>query len=323
MTRLQRLIAAIPRIRALVVGDVMLDEQITGTADRISPEAPVPVVEVRRSEYRPGGAANVAANIASLGAVTTLAGVTGADAHAQILTTELRARGIRPLLVEDSGRPTTVKTRIIAHHQQIARVDREDRRPIANPVDEKLATLVEWALPETDVVLLSDYLKGVLTPSLTARILERCRAAGKPVFVDPKGPDFEKYRGAFAITPNTKEAFEALRAQPGLPETVDQAGEMLLALLPGAAVLITRGEDGMSLYRSGAEPVHIPAAVRDVYDVTGAGDTAVAVLAVCSAAGEELAGAARIANYAAGIVVGRVGAACVTRNELAAFPASQ
>jgi D-beta-D-heptose 7-phosphate kinase/D-beta-D-heptose 1-phosphate adenosyltransferase len=318
MSDLERVFAAISRARALVVGDVMLDEQIAGTADRISPEAPVPVVQVRKVEQRPGGAANVAANLAALGARVAVAGVTGVDAQAQTLQDVLRARSIEPLLVRDAARPTTTKTRIIAHQQQIARVDREDPKPVSGELQQALLEMVEGALAEARVVILSDYRKGVLTDGLTRRIICRCASAGLPVFVDPKGSDYEKYRGAFAITPNVKEAFEALRAQPEEPESIDEAGQMLSSWLVPTAVIVTRGEEGMSIYRPGQPPLHVSAAPRQVYDVTGAGDTAVAVLALCSAAGAELESAVRLANCAAGIAVGKLGAATVTLEELRA-----
>ena len=308
------LFSAISRTRALVIGDVMLDEQITGKADRISPEAPVPVVQVEAEEQRPGGAANVAANLAALGASVAVAGVVGADPQAETLRAVLHARGIEPLLVCDPARPTTTKTRIIAHQQQIARVDREDRRPAGDGIRQNLWGLVEGEIARTHVVILSDYLKGVLTSDFTSMLIRRC--AGIPVFVDPKGPDYQKYRGAFAITPNVKEAFEALRAQPDQPESIDDAGRMLAVLLAPTAVIVTRGEEGMSLYRSGAAPLHAPAAPRQVYDVTGAGDTAVAVLALCCAAGADLETALRVANSAAGIAVGKLGAATVSIEEL-------
>jgi D-beta-D-heptose 7-phosphate kinase/D-beta-D-heptose 1-phosphate adenosyltransferase len=308
--------SAMAGTRAAVIGDVMLDEQITGKADRISPEAPVPVVQVEAHEHRPGGAANVAANLAALGATVAVAGVVGADPQAAILQEVLRARGIKPLLACDPGRPTTTKTRIIAHQQQIARVDREDRRPIADSVQENLFEAAERAISGAQVVILSDYLKGALTNGLIKRVICRCESAGVPVFVDPKGSDFLKYRGAFVITPNVKEAFEALRAQPEQPEFVDDAGRMLVGLLAPTMVVITRGEDGMSLYRAGKPPLDVPAAPRQVYDVTGAGDTAVAVLALCSAAGADFESAVRLANYAAGVAVGKLGAATVTLEEL-------
>ena len=316
MSAYEHLFSSFARIRALVIGDVMLDEQITGKADRISPEAPVPVVQAERHEQRPGGAANVAANLAALGAAVAVAGVVGADPQADSLREVLRTRGIEPLLTSDPGRPTTTKTRIVAHQQQIARVDREQRQPITENIQQNLFESLDGAIAASQVVILSDYLKGVLTHSLTRRIICRCQSAGLPVFVDPKGSDYLKYRGAFAITPNVKEAFEALRTQPEQPESTDHAGRMLAGLLATTAVVITRGEEGMSLYRSEAPPSHVPAAVRQVYDVTGAGDTAVAVLALCCAAGADLESAVRVANSAAGIAVGKLGAATVTLDEL-------
>lgn len=311
------IVAAFPGKRVLIVGDVMLDEYIWGEVRRISPEAPVPVVETRRRTYVPGGAANTAANVVSLSGRALLAGVIGRDDQAQKLQEALRERGINSEgLVVDDTRPTTTKTRIVAHSQQVVRVDLEQRAPLRPELEDRLLLWVEKRLPDADACILSDYDKGVVSPRLAERFIRLAREAGKPIVVDPKGTNYAKYRGATVVTPNVHEAERALNREINGDADLLEVGRQLLELLEGSALLITRGPQGMSLFVNRARPVHIPAVARNVFDVTGAGDTVVSTLAMALASGATLEQAARLANQAAGIVVGKFGTATVTIEEL-------
>jgi rfaE bifunctional protein kinase chain/domain len=302
----------------LVVGDVMLDEYIWGDVRRISPEAPVPVVETRQRTYRPGGAGNVAANIGALGGLPLLCGVVGADPPAEQLAQALALDrpGIVVGLIRSPSQPTTVKSRIVAHGQQMLRLDTEANRPIPPEAENMVLAWCDQRMAQATACVLSDYAKGVLTERVCRALIELARARGLPVVVDPKGRDYGKYAGATVVTPNTHEAAVALGLAPGAMLDADRAAEALLGLLPGTSLLITHGAAGMSLYRAGQPRVHIPARTRPVYDVTGAGDTVVATLALAVAAGAPLERAAVIANAAAGIVVGKVGTATVALDEL-------
>ena len=298
--------------RIVVAGDVMLDELIEGSAERISPEAPVPVVEVTACRYMPGGAANVAANAAALGAHVTLFGLAGADPNAKMLRAALRDAGVTPELISDRSRPTVTKTRIVAHGQQIVRVDREDRRPISPDLAEQLVNRIGASLEHAEALVLSDYAKGILSKQVLEAVIGSARRRGVPVVVDPKRDDFLAYAGASLLTPNQREVLRASGAT-----SVDEAGRRLLEQFgDGTALLVTRGEEGMSLFRHAHDPVHIPTAAREVYDVTGAGDTVAAVLALCLATGADLETAARLANHAAGLAVAHRGTAAVTAREL-------
>lgn len=313
------LIHAFSSARVLVVGDVMLDEYVFGNVHRISPEAPVPVVQRRRHSVVPGGAANTAANVASLGGQVVLGGVVGND-HAGIQLreavsqAEIDASGLTPA----SDRPTTLKTRVIAHGQQLVRIDQEESAPLSALSEEHLLTWTESRIPHVDVVVLSDYGKGVMTPRLTQHMLFHASRAGKPSVVDPKGIDYQKYRGATVVTPNTLEAVQSTGIAIRNRDDLIRAGSRLLDLMSGSSILITRGPEGMTLFRQGHDPLDLPTAARHVYDVTGAGDTVVSTLAISLACGVSLNQACKVANFAAGIVVGKVGTARVTREELAA-----
>jgi D-beta-D-heptose 7-phosphate kinase / D-beta-D-heptose 1-phosphate adenosyltransferase len=288
----------------------MLDEYWFGDTTRISPEAPVPVVRARSAEQRPGGAANVALNLASLGAKTALAAVIGADDRGKRLTELIEQRGVRCELVRSAAVPTIYKLRVIARSQQLIRVDAE--QSLASCADEfgkSFAKLVRGV----DAVVLSDYAKGTL--SRVEDLVAACRAAGVPALIDPKGTDFKRYRGAFALTPNRGE-FEAVVGACADETELLRKGDALCAELDLQALLVTRGEQGMTLFRRAAKPLTLPAQAREVFDVTGAGDTVIALLAAGVAAGLELADAAALANLGAGIVVGRIGVATVTRSEL-------
>jgi rfaE bifunctional protein kinase chain/domain len=303
--------ARVSQARVLIAGDVMLDRYWFGEVERISPEAPVPVVKIARSEERPGGAANVARNAAALGARTTLVSTTGVDEAAALLEKLLAADNVRASFHRDGGFPTTVKLRVIGRQQQLLRIDFETA-----PSHEVLATTLadyERLLADSDLVILSDYGKGGLAHIAT--MIERAREAGKPALVDPKGDDWARYRGATAITPNRGEFRQVVGRWKDADEMARKA-QALRAELDIDAVLVTRSEEGMSLYTAeGADD--IPAVAREVYDVSGAGDTVIATLGVLLAAGADLGSAVRIANEAAGVVVGKLGTAVVTPDELA------
>jgi D-beta-D-heptose 7-phosphate kinase/D-beta-D-heptose 1-phosphate adenosyltransferase len=304
--------------RVLVVGDVMLDEYLWGKVRRISPEAPVPVVELERRSHAPGGAANAAANAAGLGAEVFLAGVRGDDLAGQRLHDSLRGQGIRlEGLLVDAARPTTTKTRVIAHAQQVLRIDEEQPTPLPEPLEQRLARFAEDCLDAVDVCVLSDYAKGILSTALTRRVIDKAARLGKPVVVDPKGPDPAPYRGATLVKPNLQEATLLWGREPRSPEEIAAAGGRLLELLDAAAVLLTRGPAGMTLFRRGQEAVHVPAQAREVFDVTGAGDTVTASAALALAVGADAEQAARLASLAAAVIVGRVGTVPITLAELA------
>jgi len=311
------LINQFTRARVLVTGDVMLDKYLWGNVQRISPEAPVPIVEEVRLSSVPGGMANVAVNASTLGSRVAVGGVIGEDADGATLCDILSRYGIDTSgLRADRDRRTTAKTRIIAHNQQVVRIDREDRHPISPAVERGLLEWCRERLPAADICVLSDYAKGVLTPALISEVIASAHHHGRPVVVDPKGWDYQRYRGASVITPNLSEARMAVTAAIGHSEDLAAIGAGLLKLLPGTAVLITRGPEGVSLFREGLAPLHVPSVARQVYDVTGAGDTLVATLALALAAGFPLELAATVANYSAGLAVGKVGTATVSGSEL-------
>jgi rfaE bifunctional protein kinase chain/domain len=297
--------------RVLVVGDVMLDRYWFGDVHRISPEAPVPVLKVSRVEERPGGAANVARNITALGAHCTLLSVVGADEAGDCLQRLLTDQGgVEALLHRDAGFSTIVKLRAVARQQQLLRIDFE-----TPPSHEVLqAKLVEFKekLPHCDVVVLSDYGKGGLAH--IAEMIRLARAQNKPVLVDPKGDDYARYQGATLLTPNRSE-FHEVAGSWGSEGELNAKAEKLRAELKLEALLVTRSEEGMSLFRAGSV-LHEPTQAREVFDVSGAGDTVIATLAVMLASGAALDDAVRIANRAAGIVVGKLGTAVVSREEI-------
>jgi len=299
------------RAKILVVGDVMLDRYWFGDVNRISPEAPVPVLKVERVEERPGGAANVARNIASLGAHSTLLSVVGADEAGDCLEKLLTQHGnVNALLHRDSTISTTIKLRAVARHQQLLRIDFETQ-PSHEVLNAKLADF-RAKLPDADVVILSDYGKGGLTH--ISEMIKLAREAGKPVLVDPKGDDYTRYAGATLLTPNRSEFREVAGGWKNEAE-LNAKAERLRKELKLEALLVTRSEEGMSLYRAN-EILHEPTQSREVFDVSGAGDTVIATLAVMLACGAEWSHAVRIANRAAGIVVGKLGTAMVSRDEI-------
>ena len=298
------------KLKVLVAGDAMLDEYWFGDTARISPEAPVPVVSARSAEQRPGGAANVALNVAALGAGSVLAAIVGQDERGERLTRSLEEHGVRCSLVRSAALPTIHKLRVLARSQQLLRIDAEQS---LHTCAEELGRVFVKLLPQADVVILSDYAKGTL--SRVAELIAACRAAGVPVVIDPKGADFSRYRGAYALKPNRGE-FESVVGPCASEAEVLRKGEALRADLELELLLLSRGEHGMTLFERGAEPFTLPAQTREVFDVTGAGDTVVALLAAGIAAGLDAPAAAALANLGASIVVGKIGVATVSRSEL-------
>ena len=302
----------------LVIGDVMLDEYIYGQVKRISPEAPIPIVEMNSREYRPGGASNVARNIAALGGIPILSGIVGDDPQADILSQQLlesiAAQNLR--LIKAQGRPTTLKTRVVVHGQQMLRLDTEQTDPISPVLEDVLLATIQAMMPRVAACVLSDYAKGLLTQTLCARIIELARSLRVPIITDPKGRDFGKYVGATVLTPNVSEAALATGIPVERHAPPNRMAGQLQQLLPGTALLITRGDEGMSLYQPACPPLHIPAMSRAVYDVTGAGDTVVAVLALGLACEMPMEETIRLANLAAGEVVGKLGTSIISWEEL-------
>ena len=297
--------------RVLVAGDAMLDRYWHGSTSRISPEAPVPVVRVDQAEERPGGAGNVALNIAALGAQVSLVAVTGADDTAHTLAGQLGAAGVRCLFHSVPGMATVTKLRVLSRHQQLIRLDFEGGIPGFDGIG--LLAPFREALADADVVVLSDYGKGAL--GAVQELIKAARAAGLPVLVDPKSRDFSLYRGATLVTPNFAE-FELVVGHCRDEQEIAAKGTALMAEHALDALLITRGEQGMTLLRRDSAALHLPAKAREVYDVTGAGDTVISVLAAAVAAGEDMARATALANLAAGIVVGKLGTATVSVPEI-------
>jgi D-beta-D-heptose 7-phosphate kinase/D-beta-D-heptose 1-phosphate adenosyltransferase len=305
--------------RLIVLGDLMLDEFIWGEVRRISPEAPVPVVEVRRETLQLGGAGNVVTNLLALGAEAIPIGILGEDEAGRRMRALFADEGasVEGLLTVPD-RPTTRKTRIVAHSQQMVRADREDRSLISEAIERQILALYLAALPSADAVILSDYDKGLLTPALLQSAIRAARAAGKPICLDPKIRHFSHYRLVDVVTPNQIEAERASGIEITDPASLLQAASRIRDLLDCRHVLITRGELGMSLFDAGGTISHIPTTAREVYDVTGAGDTVIATLTLALAAGAPLLDAAILANLAAGVVVGKVGTAAVSQDELRA-----
>jgi D-glycero-beta-D-manno-heptose-7-phosphate kinase len=318
-SRAQAIVQQMATSRIVVIGDVMLDQFIFGHVGRISPEAPVPVVTYDHDQHRAGGAANVALNARSLGARVELLGVTGDDDAARKLQDLLRVAEVAPRgLVTDLGRRTTTKVRIVTmRNQQVARIDYEDDKDVSARVEEALAQLIDARSERAGAIVVSDYLKGVVTRRLMAHVVACGLRRGVPVLVDPKIPHLEYYAGASLVTPNHHEAEAATHLRIRSEDDVRNAANAFRERAKCEGVLITRGEQGMWLAHEAAEG-HLPASAREVADVTGAGDTVVATLALGMAAGATWPEAARLANEAAGIVVGKFGAATVSPDELLA-----
>jgi D-beta-D-heptose 7-phosphate kinase/D-beta-D-heptose 1-phosphate adenosyltransferase len=308
-------------VRALVVGDVMVDRYFYGAVDRISPEAPIPILALKKEDYTLGGAGNVVANLVALGVSVNLVGVCGNDATADTLRRILSDMGVKADgLVVDDQRPTTQKTRLIAGHQHLLRADQEMTTFVPDSLTDEMLKRVEALLPETDLLICSDYGKGVLTDAFLQQVIAAAGKAGKPVIVDPKGRNYARYRGATLITPNRKELSDATHGKAIVSDSeVVAAASQIVTACDIDAVLVTRSQDGMSLIeRENGEikAKHLPTHARDVYDVSGAGDTVVATLAAGMAAGLDMTSSARLANFAGGIVVGKIGTATVSPAEL-------
>ena len=303
--------------RLLVVGDLMIDEYVWGEVDRISPEAPVQVVSVKNEEYTLGGSGNVVNNLVALGAQVFVLGVTGTGRDGKLLLNKLNDLGVDTRGVfQERSRPTTKKTRIIADHQQVLRIDRETQQKVSVSTFRSLTTLAEKIIPEVDLVLISDYGKGVISRSLIADLVKIAKNNNKLTIADPKGLAFEKYSGVSLLTPNSKEASLASGVETTDEKNVATVGNILIEKSGIERLLITCGKDGMVLFEPGCKPFKISTKAREVYDVSGAGDTVMAVLGLGMAAGLPLKEAITLANTAAGIVVGKVGTATVSKREL-------
>lgn len=303
------------KARILVIGDFMLDQFVWGSVNRISPEAPVPVVNVQRESYMPGGALNVANNIRTLGGTVYPCGVVGRDLEGRMLVKTIRREGIETGgVIYDESRRTTLKTRIIAHSQQVVRFDREKAEDISREDRARIMKFIQSVIGKTDVIIVEDYGKGVIQPPLLEELLRLARKHKIPVVVDPKEKHFSYYKGATSITPNRKEAYGAIENSASM--SLKELGSRLLQKLELESVLITLGEDGMALFEKDGSMTQIPTAAREVYDVSGAGDTVISVFSMALAVGAKMKDAARIANIAAGIVVGKLGTATVSPEEL-------
>jgi len=300
----------------LVLGDVMLDKYIHGMASRISPEAPVPVIETQRQSREPGGAANAAANIVSLRGGALLGGVIGRDTEAEDLRQTLSREGIDATgLTVDGERPTTTKSRIVAQNQQIVRVDTERRDTIAEDTEKELLSWIENVIKNVDSCLISDYDKGVISATLSEELIDIAQGNEKPVVVDPDGTSYKKYSGATIVTPNVEEVNRVFDDEPGVEDTIEEVGREFLETLGANALLVTQGNEGMTLFRE-ENVVSIPSVARDVFDVTGAGDTVASVLALALAVQSDIEVAVKLSNVAASVVVGKFGTSTVDGNEL-------
>ena len=320
--RLESILNGFSRVNLLVVGDIMMDQSISGRVSRISPEAPVPVVVVEKEDFNLGGAANVANNIRSLGGKVSICGVLGNDENGQKILQRLVEKGIQTQgIFLEEGRQTTVKTRIIAHHphhQQLVRVDRETTNHLNASTFKNLSKFLTKNTEDFDGVIISDYGKGLLTKRLILNVIRRAKQAKKFIMVDPKLKNFFSYKGVTVITPNTQEASEASRIPIVGESSVEKMGKKLLKRLKCNALVITQGEKGMTIFEPHQEPYGVPTVAREVYDVTGAGDTVIGTMALALGTGTNVnvKEAASLANYAAGIVVGKVGTATATLEEL-------
>ena len=330
--KLNQVIKNFKKVKVLVIGDLILDEFIWGNVDRISPEAPVPVVWAQRQTYAPGGAANVASNIRSLGAEVCLLGVIGDDKNKHIILHELHNKKIPASGVFiEPDRHTTVKTRIIAGHQQVVRVDWEHREPLSESLNQRILKFIEKNIKKFDAVIIEDYGKGVINAKLLGRLASLAHSNKKIVTVDPKEDHFQYYKGATSITPNRKELENAIRNLKLKDNTnrfrintdklftdkdIDSAASQILDYLGLESILVTLGESGMRLFENNGRITHIPTVAQEVFDVSGAGDTVIATFTAGLCCGAGKLEAAYISNFAAGIVVGKVGVATVSQDEL-------
>ena len=322
-TKYGRYINSFRNRKILVIGDLMLDKYVYGTVARISPEAPVPVLDVSKETYLPGGAGNVVNNLSELGAEVYLAAVIGRDQAAEQLLGIFRGKKghagrIRTEgLLSVTGRPTTIKTRIIAQQQQVVRVDREQRRKIPAKLVAGILKHIRNTVSRVDGVLISDYGKGVILPEVLTEAISLSNKRGIPVTVDPKIENFMLYRDITCMTPNLNEAVTGMRADPvKTDKDTEKLGKSIVNQLNCRSLIITRGSSGMSVFEKNKKPLNIPTMAKEVFDVSGAGDTVISTLTLCLASGAPLKTSAEIANYAAGIVVGKFGTATVTAGEL-------
>ena len=314
---LKKIISNFTNRNVLVIGDLILDEFIWGDVSRISPEAPVPVVWVKRESFMPGGASNVANNLRSLGANVYLSGIIGDDKHGAILKGELEQKGVNvDGIFIDESRPTTLKTRVVAQHQQVVRIDKEKVELLSDKIISKIVNYADDIMKRMDAVLIEDYGKGVITPRLLSKVVPLAKSNKKIISVDPKEEHFKYYKGISAITPNNHEASKAVGFEIKDMSTLKKAGEKLLNKLNCKIVLITLGENGMAVFQKSKRMEHIPTVAQEVFDVSGAGDTVIASYTLSLASGASPIQAAHISNCAAGIVVGKVGIAVVTPEEL-------
>jgi len=317
LTRLKSIVSRFNKAAVLVVGDLLLDEFIWGSVTRISPEAPVPVVWVKSENFMPGGSCNVANNIRSLGGRAVVMGIVGKDNYGEILLRELRAKGIEVTdVLSDPGRPTTLKTRVIAHHQQVVRIDREHIQPASKTGIDFFMNRIARRVPTVDAVCVEDYGKGMITPEIVREVVRLAKKHGKVITVDPKEDHLSYYRGVSAITPNHHEAATLARIRIDDAASLQKAGKKLLQTLACENVLITQGEQGMTLFQKNAKPVRIPTVAQDVFDVSGAGDTVIGTFTLARALNASPLESAYLANCAAGVVVGKLGTAVVTPEEL-------
>ncbi|WP_299238615.1 D-glycero-beta-D-manno-heptose-7-phosphate kinase [Sulfurihydrogenibium sp.] len=303
------LISRFPDITVGVIGDIILDKYLWGDVERISPEAPVPVVDVKKETVSLGGASNVANNIASLDAKAYMIGVVGDDENAKIIENLIKSKNINPVLIKDKSRPTIEKTRIIAVSQQLLRIDREDRSKLSAEIEDKIINEIENIKDKINVFIVSDYGKGVITQ----RIMDFIKSLNKPIFVDPKPSNYQLYKHATILTPNKKEAYESIKADKNTD--LELVGRKIMSDLELNQLLITLGGEGMALFE-GDKILRIPTKAKKVFDVTGAGDTVISVLALARLAGGTWEESASLANTAAGYVVGEIGTATVSRDIL-------
>jgi len=317
MDKFKNIISRFSKAKILVIGDLILDEFVWGSVSRISPEAPVPVVWIERESYMPGGASNVASNICSLEGKVYIAGAVGSDQRAERLIELLSEKGVATEgVIIDPSRPTTLKTRIIAGHQQVVRVDREKIEPLPASILKDIVSYAEKIIPQVDAVIIEDYGKGVITPALLKPIIKCARTHKKIITVDPKEEHLSYYKGVTSLTPNNHEASAVTGIKIKDDKTLKAAGEKILKQLKSESVLITLGEKGMCLFEKSNRVTHIPTAAQEVYDVSGAGDTVISVFTLALACGARMQDAAKISNIAAGIVVGKIGVAVTNQKEL-------
>lgn len=315
MVDFSNLVSRLKKVRVGCVGDFMLDAYTIGTADRISPEAPVPIIRVTKQYTLPGGAGNVCLNIKEMGGYPIAFGRVGADAPGKILLHELSEMGIETRgMIEETSYQTPLKTRVMASQQQVVRIDEEGESALSQEAETAILKRFQEEAPSMDIIVISDYGKGVLTPTLLRKLIACAKEINIPIIVDPKGDDFTRYLGATLIKPNVKESYIAARRTTNTP--LETVADELLSLTEADALLITRSEHGSTLYKKNASPKEFPAHIREVKDVTGAGDTVLATLALALASGLSLDESIHLSNYVAGYVIEKVGCAVVSLDQL-------